>query len=161
MLVNLIITFNVLAHALNLSVTEAKYDRDAHTLECSVRIFTHDLEHALNEAGHENLNLGREDESPQADSLIGHLVLSSYTLVTDKGKRRLVYIGREFDEDGTLVHFRGEAITPRFKWIETTTSLLVHTFPDQRNIVHVTKDDATHTLKLDAKTRKGTVIFQE
>ena len=161
MLANVLILISALLHPFYLSVTEANYNPEARTMECSVRIFTDDLERALNEAGHGVLHLDTEEELPEADSLIGHFVLANFGLVTDKGKRKLTYIGREYEDDGTYVYFQAEAITTRFKWIEFNTNLLLNTFPEQRNIVHVTKGDATHSLLLDGKKRSGTVNFME
>lgn len=161
MISTVLLSISLLLHPFYVSVTEAKYNKEARTLECSVRIFTDDLERALKDRGYGVLNLDSEEESAQADSLIGHYVLSTFTVVTDKGKRRLVYVGREYEEDGTYVHFQAEAISTRFKWVEMHTSLLVEQFEDQRNIIHVTKGASTHSLLLNAKERGGTVEFQE
>lgn len=161
MLANFLLLVTVALHPFYVSVTNANFNAEAHTLECSTRIFTDDLEKAMDERGYGLLHLNSEKELAEADSLIGHYVTSCFTVVTDKGPRRLVYIGREYEDDGTYVYFQAEAITPRFKWVEINSNLLINSFPDQRNIVHVTKGESTHSLMLDAKKRNDRVKFQE
>jgi hypothetical protein len=148
-------------HPFYISVTNGVYNAESESMELSVRMFTDDVEFALQKLGHEGVNLGTEQQSSDADSLVSRYVRSRIVMVQDTRRPTFKFVGMEFEDDGLYVYLESSFLSHRFKKLEFENRILVEAFPDQRNIMHITKGPITKSMMMDAKKLNDEVTYQE
>lgn len=123
------------AHDFHVSIAQVEYNDQA--LQATLRLFTDDLENALEKECDCRLYLGSEREHPQADTYLKNYILKHFRLKSPQMGNETIILGKEVEMELTYVYVEYEMnATP--KKIEVTNSLLFELFADQRNIVNVT-----------------------
>jgi hypothetical protein len=134
LLVSLFISLSSLsiAHPFYVSVLEMRFNPLNHSLECALKIFTDDLENALEHSlGAKKLYLSETREHPEADSLIWRYIQQRLKM----NALPMTYVGREGDIDAQWMYFE-IALPKNTENIELKWSTLIEVLPGQKNILH-------------------------
>ncbi len=145
-------------HAFHVSVCEIEFDNHKKQLEITHRIFLDDLEIGLTDWSNERVDVLNPSDAKQLDELIGSY-LSEKTKYTLNGKTIIAkYLGSE-KEDGVMYCYQVITEVKKVKSIKVTNTVLMETYDDQSNIVHIEHGDSNKSLKLSKSESWGEVSF--
>lgn len=146
------------AHPFYISVCQVDHNPDTGALELSFRIFMDDLELALETMGTERLHLGTEREAEKADIYIDRY-LARHVVIEINGRRvGAAFLGKEVDPDAIWCYVEVENI-PVLETITMTNTLLLETFEDQVNLVHVNANGQKKSLVFSQQQVTQTLDF--
>jgi hypothetical protein len=122
-------------HPYYVSNTDINYNSSSKTLEITCRIFTDNLEDALEKSSKNSVNILQPKNKEEVNQLISNYIIKHFQLSANGKLKSLQFIGYEQNEDAIWVYFEAiESEVP--KKIEVTNSLLYDFFPQQINMIH-------------------------
>ncbi|MXZ73907.1 MAG: hypothetical protein F4207_02100 [Gemmatimonadetes bacterium] len=146
------------AHPFYISVCQVDHNPDTGALEMSFRIFMDDLELALESMGTERLHLGTERETEKADLYIGRY-LARHVVIEINGRRAsIAFLGKEVDPDAIWCYVEVKNI-PVLESMTMTNTLLLETYEDQVNLVHVSANGQKKSLLFSQQQVTQTLDF--
>lgn len=145
-------------HKFYVSTTIVEENQFTGSLEITLKLFTDDLEFALKGLERFPLNIGFENQHPQAEVRVKEYVLANFDLsFNDKdGFYTLHYVGMETENDLTFVYFEISPI-PEFQVLKVKNTIFHELFDEQVNIVHLRFSGWTQRLMID-KMRPEQII---
>jgi hypothetical protein len=152
----LLTTVCAMPHDFHASITQIEYNPTSGRLELAVKIFTDDLEAAIQPAGKDPLRLATSHESSLSNDLIGDYVIRHLRVKVDGMATVLAFIGKEHEADATWCFLETGPVND-FRKLEIINTLLFSQFDDQVNIIHLKKDGRTKAKMTNAAQR--TVTF--
>ncbi len=138
-------------HPFYVSVTEINHNSTDKTMEIASKIFTEDLEIALNKNYKTKVDLYTEKGKPQADKLIADYLSKNLVVLLDGKTVHLEMLGFEREGEATWCYLEVKNVTQPKK-VEIRNSILYDHFQDQINLVHVT---------VKGNRRSGKVVYPE
>lgn len=135
-------------HPFFVSITEIKQNQANHSLEISCRMFSDDLEKALEKQYQVKLNVIKPVDKAQVNKLINDYVKKHLIVRADGKTLNLNYIGYEIQEDGAWSYFEVKGID-RIKQVDVHDDLLYEQHPEQINMMHVTIANQRKSTKVD------------
>ena len=124
------------AHPFYISVCQVDHNPDTGALEMSFRIFMDDLELALETMGTDRLRLGTEREAEKADLYISRYLARHVEIEINGHRAGAAFLGKEVDSDAIWCYVEVENVSV-IETMTITNTLLLETFEDQVNLVHV------------------------
>ena len=122
-------------HPFHVSVSEVHYNDQTKTLEISIRMFTDDIELAVQKQGHENFSLSGQTDRKVADEYLAGYLAERFKISVDENPLNLQYLGYEMDEDATICYIESGKVDSIGK-IEIYNDLLTDVVEDQINLTH-------------------------
>ncbi|MEM0999147.1 MAG: DUF6702 family protein [Bacteroidota bacterium] len=124
------------AHDFHVSITDVRHNPEQKSLEVAVKIFTDDLESALEGLGAPPLRLHTEREHPKTDSLLARYL--NHRIQFDVNDQQVTgnFLGKEYETDATWCYIEF-ADVPDPTTITVTNRLFFERFDDQSNLVHL------------------------
>jgi len=123
------------SHDFFVSITEIDHSATENTLQITVKLFTDDLEKALEAQGTEKLYLGTDKEAEKANQYIEKYLHQKLLLNVNDSLVDFNYLGKEFDLEATWCYAEVENI-PKVHTLEVTNKIFLDSFEGQTNIVH-------------------------
>ena len=145
-------------HPFYISVCQIDYNADADALELSFRIFTDDLELALESMGTGRLHLGTEREAEKADEYIGRYLGRHVELEVNGLPVDAAFLGKEVDTDAIWCYVEVADVT-ELTSMTIKNTLLLESFEDQVNLVHVNANDQKKSLVFNRLQIRETLEF--
>lgn len=145
------------AHPIYISLLEVSANKQGGVLECSMKIFSDDLEKAVRQWG--------DSKGPQPSATkegIWNYVRAHLQCSSEGITAQIHPIGLEGDPDAQWIHFEvrfKQSTLP--KQFELYWSSLFEVFPGQRNIVHVSRDSRIFTYILDSGKSRQIIPLTE
>lgn len=129
----LLYSFTSFGHAFHVALAKAEYNAEDKTMEVTLEVESHDLEHWLEDKG---IKIGHiemiEKNSPTWKKLSDE-ILANFAATTDLQKLNFSILGIEIARDGrAFIYVVAEEVKP-FKTIEWTFSLLMDHDENQQN----------------------------
>ncbi|MDP6053053.1 MAG: hypothetical protein QF879_11965 [Candidatus Latescibacteria bacterium] len=134
------------------------HNPDTHTLEITFKIFTDDLEQALEAQGRGKLHLGADRESEGADRYISRYLEQHVSIEIDGRILEAKYLGRETESDVTWCYSEIGDV-PSISTVTVINTLLIEIFEDQTNMVHINANGQNKSMLLTRAKDRGTVEF--
>ncbi|MDE2848875.1 MAG: hypothetical protein OXO51_19390 [Gemmatimonadota bacterium] len=145
-------------HPFYISVCQVDHNPDTGALEMSFRIFMDDLELALETMGTERLHLGTEREAEKTDLYISRY-LARHVVVEINGRHvSAAFLGKEVELDAMWCYVEVGDI-PVFETMTMTNTLLLETYEDQVNLVHVNANGQKKSLVFNQQQVTQTLEF--
>ncbi|HRJ29351.1 MAG TPA: hypothetical protein PLV21_00675 [Cyclobacteriaceae bacterium] len=149
------------AHPIHISVTEIEFDEKEKELEIVMRIFADDLETSIRKARNEpELDLLHPPTNTTTDELAKEYILKRFQVTLGDKVQRLNYLGSEFDGEALVFYIQVSQVK-NFKAVTIMNSVILETYDDQSNIVHVTVSGKTKSLRLMRNNPSGTLTFDK
>lgn len=145
-------------HPLYISVTEISHNARDRILEVSCKMFTNDLETALEKMAKTHVDLSAAKDKAASDRLIGEYVERHLRLRLDGKAAALHFVGSEKENDGTWSYFQVDNV-PAVKRIDVANDLLYDSFNQQIGIIHVTVGGQRKSTRLDYPDANATFEF--
>ena len=123
-------------HPLYISVTEISHNPKDKILEVSCKMFTNDLETALEKMSKTRVDLSVAKDKAASDKLIADYVERHLRLRLDGKAAVLHFVGSEKENDGTWSYFQVNEVSA-VKKIDIMNNLLYDSFEQEINIMHV------------------------
>ncbi len=144
-------------HPFHVSVTEISYNGHNKHFEISVRIFTDDLENALEKYANTRFDLIQSLNDSSVQKILESYMLSHF-VVKQYGKPvPLNFLGSEPDEDVIWSYLESPPVeNPASIWVRNT--LLLDLFDDQVNLVHLVIGQNTRSRKYNQDDYSGMII---
>ncbi len=146
------------AHPFYVSICSIDHNAKTKSLEITFKVFTEDLESAVEAQGAERLRLGSENESPKSDQYIQTYLKKRVTIQVDGDTMAFSYVGKEIETDETWCYAEVASV-PSVSKLTIRNSLLMERFEAQQNIVHVKVRGKQKSLVLWKDKREGSVEF--
>lgn len=139
-------------HKFYVSNTVIAENPRTNSVEITIRIFTDDLENALESTFETEspLLLGEENESEEAERFLEEYIRENFKLDFNGHPSQLLYIGKEVEYDLCYVYFE-IPITPQFNALKMQNSILLDLFEEQVNITHLRFSGWEQTIYFDSK----------
>ena len=148
-----------LAHPFHVSVCDVEFNDKTKSLEISQRIFLDDLEEALRKkSGWTTLDVVNPTDKKRFDALIKEFVMENLSLEINNKSVKLSYLGHELESDAIWCYLEVTGVN-NLSTIGVENSVLINTFPDQVNLVHIKKDGKIRSLKLYRDNVKGSIDY--
>ena len=135
-------------HPFYVSVTEIEHNKAKNELEVSCRIFTDDLENVLKKESGKPLDIMHPVSQATADSLVAGYISRHLSITADGKQVRLQYLGYKIVEESVWC-FLSATPYPTFSRIHVKNDILYREHTNQINMVHVIRDGARKSTKLD------------
>lgn len=144
-------------HPIHVSLCEVQYNAQTRKLEISLRVFTDDLELALEKSyGATQLHIGAPTEKTEAVKQVAQYVLQHLKLAPGSAAPlKLTYLGKEQEGLATWVYLESEPTGP-FTTLQVTNAILHALYDDQQNLVNVKVGGTQRSCRLgkDADSEK-------
>lgn len=151
--------FAGLLHPYYVSIFDIDHNSETKTLQIAVRIFTDDLEDALeDEGGYKNIRLGGEEEAEDAEEWVQKYVSEHLTITVNGQQVPLKYLGRELEKELIWCYLESDPIT-ELSQIQVESDLLMATFEDQTNLVHINANGSKRSMILKKRRIKETIDY--
>ncbi|MEM9023088.1 MAG: DUF6702 family protein [Bacteroidota bacterium] len=124
------------AHKFYVSMCQVDHNAQTQGLEVTLKLFTDDLEYALEQRHGEPLRLGTASENPETDRILVTYLRERLALKINDEPATFAFVGKEQEDDITwcYVEVTGQ---PSLASLEIRNQLLTDYFPDQTNILQV------------------------
>jgi hypothetical protein len=124
------------AHEFHLSLTEISHNTENKTLEISIKLFTDDLLVALEQAGAPKMELGTENEPPEANEYIESYLKRHFKLNVNGKPTDFTYLGKEGELDATWCYVEVKEVK-KVQSLEIENTFMLEAFEDQTNMVNL------------------------
>lgn len=124
------------AHDFHLSLTEIVHNEEANTMEVSVKLFTDDLIVVLQQAGAPKMEIGTDNEPPQANELVESYLRNHLRVLLNDKSVEFKYLGKQAELDATWCFLEISGIR-KIRSIRVENSIMLEAFDDQTNMVNL------------------------
>lgn len=155
-MLSLLIMIQLAAHDFHVSIAQVEYKNRA--LQTTVRLFTDDLEAALEKECDCRIFLGTEREHEQANQYLREYIQKHFRLESPQQNGPEIILGKEVEMELTFVYIE-YPMTKAPAFVKVTNSLLFELFSDQRNIVNLTVSEELESAFLTPKNPTETLTF--
>jgi hypothetical protein len=132
--------------------------KEKKSLQIITKIFTDDIEDALQHRYDPSISLDTKKETEAADEYLQKYILQKLNIKVNGKPVQLNYIGKEYDLD-MLVAYIEVTNVPNLKSIEIENKVLMEMFPEQQNIIHLKTTNSRKSLMLDKDESSGKLKF--
>lgn len=149
-------------HAIYVSILEIRYDEEWGDLNLQVKIFSDDLENALQTSANRQLFLRPDQESPNIDGYLQAYLNEKIQLRSRDGNMPLHLVRKKFVEDATWIYLKAYG-SCNMTSLTVKSSILLELFDAQTNIIRLKANGENYISNLDRQIqekkfsiRKGT-----
>ena len=125
----------VAPHPYYLSVTELKYNAGENSIEGSVKVFVHDLEKALKQLGHKQVDLIHPKDRQATEAILRDYIKARLKMWVNGSEKPFTLLGFEQENEHFWMHVMAENC-PAPKKVTFENSILYDFLKEQINIVH-------------------------
>ncbi|MEP0712361.1 DUF6702 family protein [Algoriphagus sp.] len=126
----------VFIHPFHLSLTEIKWNKNTEQLEISQKIFWDDLEIALSAYHDVSIDFLNPANKEKLDKQIESYLRAQNEIWINEKSIPLKFLGYEIEDDAAWFYLESGKL-PEPNTINVKNSLLIESFPDQKNVVQV------------------------
>jgi hypothetical protein len=123
------------AHPYYVSIFQLNHNAENQTLQVTCKIFTDDLETAIESQGTDQLELGSDRELNKSDEYIAQYIRNHFKIAINGKPREMRYLGKEVDLDVTWAYLEISNI-PTINSMNVENNILFEHFSTQTNIIH-------------------------
>jgi len=146
-------------HKFYVSISEVNHNAENASLEISMKIFTDDLEDALEVGTSKKIWLGDpKREVPETDSLLANYLERKLTFTVNGEAQTPLFIGKELEADVTWCYLEIKGVTD-LKSIAIDNRLFLDLFDEQKNLIHIYANDKEKSLFLRRGKSSGEVTY--
>ena len=147
------------SHKFYVSTTNIEFVKEKKTLQIITKIFTEDVEQALQARYNPSVTLDSKKETETDESYLKKYLLQKIKIEVNGVPVIPTYLGKEYDIDIAKIYLEIENVS-ELKSIEIENKVLIDMFSEQQNIIHLTTPDSRRSLILDKSNPKGVLNFK-
>ncbi len=134
-------------HPYYIGVSELRVIADEKRIELSVRLFTDDLESALQQSYKSSSDLLKGVKDKKVNDRLSAYLLKNLGLQLNEITIQLIYLGYEIEADASWCHFEASYANPA-EVIRFQNRALFDVLPDQQHIVHLKAGNKSKSARL-------------
>lgn len=119
-----------------MAIYQINYAPEKKMLQITTRIFVDDLDKALEKKYNKKFFLGTNKETAESVDLLKKYLAENFYLKVDGQSKAMNFLSKEMDGDVLVCYLNAKEIS-KIKTIEVNNSILIESFPEQQNIVHI------------------------
>lgn len=136
-----------LLHPIHVSVTEIEMDEKDKRLEIMMRVFADDLELTLRKSlAKPELDILALPPA-DVDKLVSIYLKDHFKISLDNKPQKINYLGHELDDLAFIFYIEVPNVR-KWKNIQIQNDIIMETYDDQSNLVHVTVGETVRSLRL-------------
>lgn len=147
-----------LLHPYYVSVTEIKHHAKTQSMEVSCRIFSDDLELALNKLSSHKIDVLKPKDKGELERLIARYIPQHLQINVNGKAFALQFVGYEQESEATWCYFEVKNVKT-VKKVSIMNDLLFAEHAEQINMVHVNVGGERKSTKLDNPESKAVFLF--
>ena len=148
------------SHKFYVSITKIEYVAEKQSVQIITKIFTDDIEDALQQRYNPSINLGTEKQTETDTDFLKKYILQKLKLKVNGEPVKLNYLGQEYDTDMVVSYIEVTGVKS-LNTIEIENTILMDMFSEQQNIIHLKTADSRRSLILEANETKGMLNFND
>ena len=149
----------ILAHPVNVSVTNMDIDAKEKSIELSIKLFTHDLETILHNKYNIDGWIGTPNEHSDGRRLLNEYINERFSITVNNSEKIILTTDSMTIADESMwFYMKGTANRP-FSNVEVNNRLLTDFFFNQTNLVIINNGQRDFGYKLDRNTHKIELAF--
>jgi hypothetical protein len=155
-----VLVFSLYVHPIHVSVTEIEFDQKDRALKIMMRVFIDDLEASLrDQLNQPELDILALKKGVTVDQLVSTYLRDHFKISLDNNVQKTNFLGHERESEAFIFYIE---VTNVNSWqtIKIQNDILVSTFDDQSNLVHVTVNDKVKSLRLTKSTPADKLTFE-
>ncbi|HEY9487778.1 MAG TPA: DUF6702 family protein [Chryseosolibacter sp.] len=146
-------------HPIHVSVTEIEYDQKDQALEVMMRVFIDDFELTLrNHLKSPELDILNPTGGKTIDQLVEDYLASHFKISLDDRVTKTHYLGHERESEVFIFYIEVSNVK-KWRTISIHNDIIMSTYNDQSNLVHVYVGDKVKSLRLTRNTPAGKLTF--
>lgn len=148
-------------HPFHISVCSINYATAESSLQITVKIFADDLEEALNQRGEPAsayIDVLNPQDPEKLDSIVSDYLAEHVSFAVNEQVAQPKYLGFEREELTLWCYLEITGIS-ELEQVKVQNTLLLNTFEDQVNIVHIKANDVVKSMKLAKNQTEDTITF--
>lgn len=149
-----------LLHPYYVSIFQLTHNPEKKSLQITCKIFTDNLEEAIQEQGTEQLRLGSEREFVKADRYIARYIQQHFDVFVNGEKRSMKYLGKEVELDVTWCYLEITGV-PSIDSLGVKNTILFEEYRSQSNIVHTKVGNQKKSAILQREKPEHTFVYQK
>lgn len=147
------------SHPFYVSLVQINQNEKSSSLEVTFKIFTDDLELALENHSGNKFKLNDPNEDPEIGKAIFHYLKNNFQISLDNQQQELILIGMESEFDVTWIYMEVPEIkSPSI--VDIAAPLLTEIYESQSNLIHYQKGEIIKSLLLHKNKTSGTIEFK-
>jgi len=146
------------AHKFYVSITKIEYVKEKNSLQIITKIFTDDIEDALQQRYDTSISLDTKKETEAVDEDLKKYLLQKMIIKVNGKTVRLDYIGKEYDTDMLVAYIEVKDVK-ELNTLEIENKILMEMFSEQQNIIHLKTPKSRRSLILDKDEPSGKLKF--
>ena len=123
-------------HKFYMAIYQINYAPEKKMLQVTSRIFVDDLDKTLEKKYNRKFFLGTDKETAESIDLLKKYLAESFTVKVNGQPKTMNFLSKEMDGDVLVCYLNVRDIS-KISSLEIYNSVLIETFPEQQNIVHV------------------------
>ncbi len=147
------------AHKFYVSVTDMEYNDETKSLQIISRVFIDDMEKLLKARYSDALYLNKNDEHSAADGFLQKYYEDKLQVTINGELKKVNYIGKKYENDQLVLFLEIENLASPPE-VTVKNEVLIDLFPEQKNVVHVTRNGTTRSLILSRNNGTGQIKFR-
>ncbi|HSD07404.1 DUF6702 family protein [Flavobacterium sp.] len=124
-------------HKFYMAIYQINYAPEKKMLQITTRIFVDDLNKALENKYKKKFFLGTENEAPESVELFKKYLSENFAIKVNGQAKPMSFLSKEMDGDVLVCYLNIKDVT-KIKSLDIYNTVLVESYPEQQNILHVT-----------------------
>jgi hypothetical protein len=147
-------------HPMHVSVTEIEFDEKDKELEIVSRIFIDDFEKTLqSNLRQPELDILEPKNGLTVDQMASKYLADHIKLSLDNKAQKIEYLGHEREGEAFIFYFVVNKVK-KWKTIQVLNNVIMETYDDQSNLVHVTVQENVKSLRLTRDKSADKLTFE-
>lgn len=145
-------------HKFYVSIFQMNYVPEKKTMQITARIFTDDLEKALEKKSKKKIYLATPNEAPETEELLKKYLAEKVRIKINNTEKTIRFLGRE-TEDDVVICYLTVPVSEKINTLEVYNTVLTEIFPDQQNIIHTSVNSNKKSLLLTNSKPKELIEY--
>lgn len=145
-------------HKFYVSIFQMNYVPEKKTMQIMARIFTDDLEKALEKKSKKKIYLATPKEAPETEELLKKYLAEKVRIKINNTEKTIRFLGRE-TEDDVVICYLTVPVSEKINTLEVYNTVLTEIFPDQQNIIHTSVNSNKKSLLLTNSKPKELIEY--
>lgn len=154
----LLVTLMTNVHPFYMSITQIDHRPKTQTLEISTKIFTEDLENAIESTSWQKLKLFTAQENKDADERISEYLKDNFSVSVNEQPASWKFIGKQKEDDAVWIYLEVANIA-KINTFFLENTVLTERFESQNNIIHLNISNQKKSYILSKTTPSVKVNF--
>ncbi|WP_177730047.1 DUF6702 family protein [Flavobacterium inviolabile] len=145
-------------HKFYVSIFQMNYVPEKKTMQITARIFTDDLEKALEKKSKKKIYLATPKEAPETEELLKKYLAEKVRIKINNTEKTIRFLGRETEDDVEICYLT-VPVSEKINTLEVYNTVLTEIFPDQQNIIHTSVNSNKKSLLLTNSKPKELIEY--